>query len=85
MTLLALSLFYSLPPYFVARQVGDVVSFLAIRVARRPPNSSHPFGHGKYEPLGAFGIAGLLMFTAVETAKSSILALISVVAAVCQM
>eukprot|EP00667_Euglena_gracilis_P015815 EG_transcript_16484 len=60
---------------------GDAISYLAIREARKPPDATHPFGHGKYESIAAFGIAGLLMFTAAETAKGSIAAVAAVSAA----
>jgi len=60
---------------------GDAISYMAIREARKPPDATHPFGHGKYESIGAFGIAGLLMFTSVETFKSSLATLLAVTAA----
>ena len=78
------STFQRAPPSLSTLQLGDVISLLAIREARKPPSPCHPFGHGKYESIGAFGIAGLLMLTAWETAKSSVVALMAVCAAVCE-
>lgn len=50
----------------------DVVSSLflifCIKMAQRPPDQDHPFGHGRYEPLGAlllgvsFIVLGCVMF-----------------------
>eukprot|EP00667_Euglena_gracilis_P007286 EG_transcript_7353 len=60
---------------------GDFISYWVIRQARRPPDASHPFGHGKFESIGAFSIAVLLSVTAVETARTSIMALRTVLLA----
>lgn len=42
----------------------DVVStlflILCIKLAKRPPDEDHPFGHGRYEPLGGL-LAGLIL------------------------
>jgi cation diffusion facilitator family transporter len=42
----------------------DIVStlflILCIKLAKRPPDRDHPFGHGRYEPLGGL-ILGLLL------------------------
>lgn len=40
------------------------VTLLAVRVADRPPDDSHPFGHGKFENLAALGEAALLLLLA---------------------
>lgn len=45
----------------------DVVSsgflLLCIRLAKRPPDDDHPFGHGRYEPLGGLLLGLLLLVT----------------------
>jgi cation diffusion facilitator family transporter len=43
--------------------VAAVLSFLAIRVGQRPPDRSHPFGHGRAEHLAAL-FEGLLLLGA---------------------
>ncbi|MFQ5827107.1 MAG: cation diffusion facilitator family transporter [Dehalococcoidia bacterium] len=43
--------------------MAAVIAFFGIRVASRPPDSEHPFGHGKAESLSA-GIEGGLIFLA---------------------
>jgi cation diffusion facilitator family transporter len=40
--------------------VAAVLTFFAIRVAVRPPDREHPYGHGKAEHLAALGEAGFL-------------------------
>ena len=44
-----------------AESLLDVVSSLLVwagfRVAARPPDADHPYGHGKAEPLAALGVA----------------------------
>lgn len=39
---------------------ATVVLSICIRLAGRPPDEDHPFGHGRYEPLAGFQL-GLLM------------------------
>ena len=41
--------------------VSDAVAMVALKVARRPPNPLHPYGHGKFEAVGALGVSTMLM------------------------
>ena len=36
---------------------GDFVTLWALRAAEKPPDDDHPFGHGKYESVGALSVA----------------------------
>ena len=45
--------------------VAALLTFFAVRVADRPADATHPYGHGKVENLSAFIEAGLLLLTAV--------------------
>src|SRR6266567_9408392 len=45
--------------------VAALLTFCAVRVADRPADATHPYGHGKVENLSAFIEAGLLLLTAV--------------------
>ena len=45
--------------------VAALMTFFAVRVADRPADASHNYGHGKVENLSAFLEAGLLLLTAV--------------------
>ncbi len=43
--------------------MAAIIAFFGIRIASRPPDSEHPFGHGKAESVSA-GIEGGLIFLA---------------------
>ncbi len=45
--------------------VAALMTLVAVRVADRPPDVTHPYGHGKVENLSAFLEAGLLVLTAI--------------------
>lgn len=49
----------------VLSSLADVVASLflvfCIKLAQRPPDQDHPFGHGRYEPLGGLLLGILLM------------------------
>jgi cation diffusion facilitator family transporter len=48
---------------------SNVVGFIGIVAASRPPDSNHPYGHGKFETLASMGI-GLMLFLAAYTVLS---------------
>ncbi|KAI9080419.1 hypothetical protein K1719_037813 [Acacia pycnantha] len=39
------------------------VSLWSFKVAKAPKDNEHPYGHGKFETLGALGISGMLLAT----------------------
>ena len=43
--------------------VAAAVTYMSVRLADRPADSSHPFGHGKFEHLSAFVQTALLLVT----------------------
>ncbi len=43
--------------------ISALATYVSVRLADRPADSSHPFGHGKFEPLSAFVETGLLLVT----------------------
>jgi cation diffusion facilitator family transporter len=45
--------------------VAALMTFFAVRLADRPPDATHHYGHAKVENLSAFFEAGLLLLTAV--------------------
>lgn len=47
---------------------NNVVGIIIIRYASAPPDKEHPYGHGKFETLGAFCVAGFLFVTCFEIA-----------------
>ena len=46
--------------------LNNLVALTMILFAAAPPDEEHPYGHGKFETLGAFAIAGLLSITCFE-------------------
>src|ERR1700712_4962577 len=42
---------------------SSILVWAGFRVAARPPDADHPYGHGKAEPLAALGVT-LIIFTA---------------------
>ncbi|KAL7151216.1 hypothetical protein ABFS83_04G016600 [Erythranthe nasuta] len=51
-----------------AHSVSDVVlsgvALLSFKAAMVPKDKEHPYGHGKFETIGALGISGMLLVTA---------------------
>ncbi|NIR44772.1 MAG: cation transporter [Gemmatimonadetes bacterium] len=52
--------------------LNNLVALVAIYFAAIPPDERHPYGHGKFETLGAFIIAGFLSVTCYEILKTAI-------------
>jgi cation diffusion facilitator family transporter len=56
--------------------LSNIVALTAIGFAAAPPDDQHPYGHGKFETLGAFVIAGFLSITCFELLKTAIVRLV---------
>eukprot|EP00658_Telonema_sp_P-2_P023461 TRINITY_DN19402_c0_g1_i5.p1 TRINITY_DN19402_c0_g1~~TRINITY_DN19402_c0_g1_i5.p1 ORF type:complete len:307 (-),score=68.84 TRINITY_DN19402_c0_g1_i5:918-1838(-) len=54
---------------------SDIVTLWAVKVARRPADSHHPYGYGKYETIGALTVSGVLLLTAGGLGQHSLLAM----------
>ena len=52
--------------------VGSLIVWRALHVASKPPDSDHPYGHGKAEPLAAALVAVLLVAAAIGIAIESV-------------
>jgi cation diffusion facilitator family transporter len=52
--------------------VAALMTFLAVRISGRPPDSSHPYGHGKVENLSALFETLLLLATCVWVAVEAV-------------
>lgn len=50
----------------------NVVALILIHYATQPPDENHPFGHAKFETLGAFVLSGILLLTAFELATEAV-------------
>ena len=51
---------------------SSVVTMLGFRLAERPADEEHPFGHARYEYLSGLAVAALILIIGVELGKSSI-------------
>jgi len=45
---------------------SNVIGLIGIKIAEKPPDESHPYGHKKYETFAAVGISILLFLTCFE-------------------
>ncbi|HEU5312118.1 MAG TPA: cation diffusion facilitator family transporter, partial [Candidatus Eisenbacteria bacterium] len=52
--------------------VGSLIVWRGLHVASKPPDSDHPYGHGKAEPLAAALVAVLLFAAAIGIAIESV-------------
>lgn len=50
---------------------SSVVTLLGFRMAQRPADGEHPFGHGRYEYISGVVVAALVLLAGAELAKSS--------------
>lgn len=55
----------------VVNVVAAVVALLAVRVAARPPDANHPYGHTKAEYLSAVVEGALILFAAAEIVRAA--------------
>ncbi len=55
-----------------ADSLNNIVGIFIIRVASTAPDKEHPYGHHKYETLGAFGIAWFLLVTAFQVGQGAV-------------
>lgn len=55
----------------------NVLGLIVVRVAAQAPDEDHPYGHGKFETLGALAIVVFLSITCFELVRSAIQKLVS--------
>ncbi len=51
---------------------GSLIVWRGLKIAARPPDTDHPYGHGKAEPIAAALVAVLLMMAGIGIAIQSI-------------
>ncbi len=54
-----------------ADTLNNIVGLIVMKYAAEPPDKQHPYGHGKFETLAAFGIVIFLAIACVEIVQSS--------------
>ncbi|MGH7570113.1 MAG: cation diffusion facilitator family transporter [Gemmatimonadales bacterium] len=52
--------------------LNNVLALVVIRVASKAPDEDHPYGHGKFETLGALLIVGFMSITCFELVQDAI-------------
>ena len=52
--------------------VGSIVVLFAVKIANKPPDEEHPYGHGKAENIASIIVALLLVIVGIEISLSSI-------------
>lgn len=56
----------------ISDTLNNVVGLIVMQYAIQPPDKQHPYGHGKFETLAAFGIVIFLAIACVEIVQSSV-------------
>ena len=56
---------------------SSIITFIGFRMAGKPADDDHPFGHGRAEYIAAAVVAMLILYMGVELCKSSISKIIS--------
>lgn len=51
---------------------SNVTALVGIRVARRPPDSNHPYGHRKFETLASAAIFFFLLIVLIEVVRTAL-------------
>ncbi|MGH6691955.1 MAG: cation diffusion facilitator family transporter, partial [Gammaproteobacteria bacterium] len=52
--------------------LNNVLALVVMRTAAKPPDEDHPYGHGKFETLGALAIVVFLSITCFELVRDSL-------------
>lgn len=51
---------------------SSVMTLLGFRLARRPADADHPYGHARYEYLSGLAVAAMILLIGAELVKSSV-------------
>src|SRR5437870_10155503 len=52
--------------------LNNVLALIVVRVAAKEPDEDHPYGHSKFETLGALAIVGFLSITCFELIRGAV-------------
>jgi cation diffusion facilitator family transporter len=50
---------------------SNVVALVGLRIAKKPPDANHPYGHRKYETLASAAIALFLLIVVIEIGQAA--------------
>lgn len=59
---------------------SSIVTLLGFRLAERPADAHHPYGHARYEYLSGLGVAAIVIVIGFELVKTSVMKIIHPVA-----
>ncbi len=51
---------------------GSIVSLVSVRIAQKPVDKEHPFGHGRMEYIGALGVGVLILLMGIELLRDAV-------------
>src|SRR5262245_61210318 len=51
---------------------SNIVALAGVRIAKRPPDAEHPYGHRKYETMASLGILLFLVVVLVEVVSAAV-------------
>jgi cation diffusion facilitator family transporter len=57
--------------------LSNLLALVVVRVAAKEPDEEHPYGHGKFETLGALAIVGFLSISCFELGREAVNHLVS--------
>jgi cation diffusion facilitator family transporter len=57
--------------------INNIIALLMIKLASEPPDNQHPYGHEKFETLGALAVVAFLAITSFELIEKSIMRLLN--------
>src|SRR5438552_17819989 len=52
--------------------LNNILALAVVRLASKEPDEDHPYGHGKFETLGALAIVGFLSITCFELIRGAV-------------
>ena len=52
--------------------ISSVVTLVGFKLAEKPADEEHPYGHARYEYLSGLGVAALILVIGVELARNSV-------------
>jgi len=56
---------------------SSIVTLMGFKLAEKPADSEHPYGHARFEYLSGLAVAALILIIGVDLAKSSVMKIIS--------
>lgn len=56
----------------LADAASNIISLMGFRLASRPADTDHPYGHGRYEYLSGLVVSAMILVVGVELMKSSV-------------